>query len=549
MLPINLSAWIEEHRDALRPPVGNAQIWTADDFIVTVVAGPNQRTDYHDDPCEEFFYQLEGDMVLRIWDDGRRVTSRSARARCSSCRGTCATRRSARCPGSLGLVIERTRPAGEPDGFEWYCPRCAALVWRSEFQLESLVDDLPEGVRRVLRRRGGAHVPRLRMGPPGQGRAARPAAHRRGAAAPARTDALMPVVDLHTHFFPERWPDLAERFGTPRLAVDAPRRKGAGDGDGRRHRVPPGHRRLLGRRRSPRRHGPPRRSTCRSCRRPRCCSATGAPPSRRWSAPGSSTTPSPSCARAARGASSPSARCRCRTPTRPAGSSTAAWRPAWRGCRSATTSAIATSTTSSWSRSSATARRSAHRCSSTRGTCSAGCRLEQWMLRWTVAMPAETQLSISRMILGGAFDRLPADLRICFAHGGGSFPFLLGRLDNAWHRRDLVRGQLDAAAERLPRSLRRRLAGPRPSRRAVPGGRDGTDVGAARLRLPLPARRGARRPDGAGVRLRRRRRGPVARRQRRRVPRARCGWLTSASPAPGSSGRCSPCTSPGAATT
>lgn len=73
-----------------------------------------------------------------------------------------------------------------------------------------------------------------------------------------------------------------------------------------------------------------------------------------------------------------------------------------------------------------------------------GCRLEDWMLAWTVAMPAETQLSLQRMILGGAFDRLPRDLRICFAHGGGSFSFLLGRLENAWHRRDTVRGHSTA---------------------------------------------------------------------------------------------------------
>jgi aminocarboxymuconate-semialdehyde decarboxylase len=69
-----------------------------------------------------------------------------------------------------------------------------------------------------------------------------------------------------------------------------------------------------------------------------------------------------------------------------------------------------------------------------------GCRLDAWMLAWTVGMPAETQLSLNRMILGGAFDRLPRELRICFAHGGGSFTFLLGRLENAWQRRDVVRG-------------------------------------------------------------------------------------------------------------
>ena len=70
MQPINLAAWIEEHRDLLRPPVGNAQVLDEGDFIVTVVGGPNQRTDFHDDPCEEFFHQLRGDMVLRVWEDG-----------------------------------------------------------------------------------------------------------------------------------------------------------------------------------------------------------------------------------------------------------------------------------------------------------------------------------------------------------------------------------------------------------------------------------------------------------------------------------------------
>ncbi len=71
-----------------------------------------------------------------------------------------------------------------------------------------------------------------------------------------------------------------------------------------------------------------------------------------------------------------------------------------------------------------------------------GPRVDRWMARWLTGMPAETHLSVLAMILGGAFDRLPPELRICFAHGGGSFPFWLGRLDNAWHRRgDIVRGR------------------------------------------------------------------------------------------------------------
>jgi aminocarboxymuconate-semialdehyde decarboxylase len=78
-----------------------------------------------------------------------------------------------------------------------------------------------------------------------------------------------------------------------------------------------------------------------------------------------------------------------------------------------------------------------------------GPRLDRWMARWLAGMPAETHLSILAMVLGGVFDRVPESLRICFAHGGGSFPFWLGRADNAWHRRGaLVRG----ASQRPPSS-------------------------------------------------------------------------------------------------
>jgi aminocarboxymuconate-semialdehyde decarboxylase len=66
-------------------------------------------------------------------------------------------------------------------------------------------------------------------------------------------------------------------------------------------------------------------------------------------------------------------------------------------------------------------------------------RMKKWMLPWLVAMPAETQLGILSLILSGAFERLPRSLKLCFAHGGGSFAFLLGRVENAWHHRDIVR--------------------------------------------------------------------------------------------------------------
>jgi len=66
-------------------------------------------------------------------------------------------------------------------------------------------------------------------------------------------------------------------------------------------------------------------------------------------------------------------------------------------------------------------------------------RMPRYMLPWLVAMPAETQLSILWLILSGSFERLPRSLKLCFAHGGGSFPYLIGRVDNAWRNRDIVR--------------------------------------------------------------------------------------------------------------
>lgn len=81
-------------------------------------------------------------------------------------------------------------------------------------------------------------------------------------------------------------------------------------------------------------------------------------------------------------------------------------------------------------------------------------RMKKWMLPWLVAMPAETQLGILSLILSGAFERIPSSLKICFAHGGGSFPYLLGRVDNAWKHRDIVRED----CPRLPSSYVNRFS-------------------------------------------------------------------------------------------
>lgn len=82
-----------------------------------------------------------------------------------------------------------------------------------------------------------------------------------------------------------------------------------------------------------------------------------------------------------------------------------------------------------------------------------GGRMKRWMLPWLVAMPAETQLGMLSLILSGALERIPPTLKICFAHGGGSFAWLLGRVDNAWKNRDIVRQD----CPELPSSYAHRL--------------------------------------------------------------------------------------------
>ncbi|MDC6168638.1 3-hydroxyanthranilate 3,4-dioxygenase [Paucibacter sp. XJ19-41] len=142
--PLNLQRWIAAHAAELKPPVGNQQIWQDADFICTVVGGPNQRTDFHDDPQEEFFYQLKGTAHLLLWERGQyqRVDLREGDIFLLPPH----VRHSPQRPesGSVCLVIERQRAQGVIDAFEWTCAHCGGLVLRRELQLQSIVKDLPK---------------------------------------------------------------------------------------------------------------------------------------------------------------------------------------------------------------------------------------------------------------------------------------------------------------------------------------------------------------------------------------------------------------------
>lgn len=140
--PIDFQGWIEAHRHMLRPPVGNAQIWPDREFMVTVVGGPNARSDYHVNEGEEFFYQIEGDIVLRVLVDGqaRDVPIRQGEIFLLPANVPHSPQRPA---GTVGLVIERRRLPQERDAFLWVCEQCGGKLYEESFHLTDIVAQLP----------------------------------------------------------------------------------------------------------------------------------------------------------------------------------------------------------------------------------------------------------------------------------------------------------------------------------------------------------------------------------------------------------------------
>ena len=140
----NFSRWIDQHAHLLKPPVGNQMVFReAGDLIVMVVGGPNARADYHDDPYEEFFYQLRGNMVLKVIEDGRAREVPIREGEVLLIPGHLRPSPQRPEPGSVGLVVEKVRPGEVMDGFEWYCPKCHALVHRVDVNVKDIVADLP----------------------------------------------------------------------------------------------------------------------------------------------------------------------------------------------------------------------------------------------------------------------------------------------------------------------------------------------------------------------------------------------------------------------
>lgn len=139
--PFNLKQWIDDHRSELKPPVGNRNLYKeAGDYIVMIVAGPNARKDYHYNETEELFYQLEGDINVRIQEDGKAVDIpiRAGEMFLLPAKVPHSPMRSA---GSIGLVVELKRAGNEKDGLLWFCDKCNTGLHETYFKLENIEKD------------------------------------------------------------------------------------------------------------------------------------------------------------------------------------------------------------------------------------------------------------------------------------------------------------------------------------------------------------------------------------------------------------------------
>jgi 3-hydroxyanthranilate 3,4-dioxygenase len=140
--PLNFLKWIDEHRHLLKPPVGNKVVWKDADVIVMVVGGPNSRQDYHYNETPEFFYQIEGDIVLKVIEEGvkKDIHIREGEIFVLPPKVPHSPQRGA---NTIGLVIEYPRPEGVKDKLQWYSDEDVNLLYEEEFTLDNIETDMP----------------------------------------------------------------------------------------------------------------------------------------------------------------------------------------------------------------------------------------------------------------------------------------------------------------------------------------------------------------------------------------------------------------------
>jgi 3-hydroxyanthranilate 3,4-dioxygenase len=137
----DLWRWIEEHREAFAPPVGNKVIWEDSQFTAMVIRGPNARRDFHVDPSDEIFYMLRGDMILEYIQDGRR-RAQVIREGEVFLVPALTPHSPHRPPDTWGLVIEVKRRPEQTESLQWFCERCDALLHEVTMHVADIEQEL-----------------------------------------------------------------------------------------------------------------------------------------------------------------------------------------------------------------------------------------------------------------------------------------------------------------------------------------------------------------------------------------------------------------------
>jgi len=142
LTPFNLNRWIDDHRDLLKPPVGAEMIWKDSQFRVLIIGGPNARRDFHINPGDEFFYQLQGNMVLEYIDTAGIRQTPTIREGDVLLLPANTPHCSQRPANTVGLVVERVRRPDEFEGYAWYCEKCDAKLYELSGAEEDILVDL-----------------------------------------------------------------------------------------------------------------------------------------------------------------------------------------------------------------------------------------------------------------------------------------------------------------------------------------------------------------------------------------------------------------------
>lgn len=136
---IDLMGWIAEHKGEFKPPVANKYLYDGRDFFVMVIVGPNARNDFHQVDSEEYFYQVKGDIKVRI-REGDRIVDYPVREGETFFIPPNVPHSPMRPPNTIGVVVERRRPPGEKEHIIFYCGQCEALVEDILFDCRDIVD-------------------------------------------------------------------------------------------------------------------------------------------------------------------------------------------------------------------------------------------------------------------------------------------------------------------------------------------------------------------------------------------------------------------------